>query len=194
MPRTPIPSTLRQPNDSDRHRRTPGTDRCPKVRGMSWQSGRRVLVLGGIRSGKSELGEDLVAGFRAVRYVATGGDGAGDEEWTARVTAHRNRRPSWWDTEEIGAEPDRLVTLLAEAKPDEAVLIDDLGGWLTATLDAGRGWAQSPSAGPPEPAALAGAVRDCPAGLLVLISPEVGLSVVPTSAAGRTFADLIGTF
>src|SRR4051794_21433410 len=193
MPRTPIPSTLRQPNDSDRHRRTPGTDRCPKVRGMSWQSGRRVLVLGGIRSGKSELGEDLVTGYRAVRYVATGGAGTGDEEWTARVAAHRDRRPSWWDTEEIGTEPNRLATLLAEAKPDEALLVDDLGTWLTAMLDAGGGWDENAPAGDPDPAALAAAVRDCPAGLLVLVSPEVGLSVVPASAAGRTFADLIGT-
>src|SRR3712207_8918538 len=135
MCRTPFTSTLRQPNDPDRHRWTPGTDRCHKVRGMSWESGRRVLVLGGIRSGKSEFGEELVAGTRAVRYVATGQSVAGDEEWAARVEAHRRRRPSWWKTEEIGADPGRLFALLSDARPDEALLVDDLGGWLTATLD-----------------------------------------------------------
>jgi len=142
--------------------------------------------------------------------VATGGSGDGDQEWAARVAAHRRRRPSWWETEEIAADPGRLLALLAEAKPDEALLVDDLGGWLTATLDAG-GWDAPPAAGraeeddlrgetaiagpdaPPSLAdALAAAVRDCPAAHLVLVSPEVGLSIVPASAAGRTFADRIG--
>jgi len=172
---------------------------------MSWQSGRRLLVLGGIRSGKSELAEQLVAGVGAVRYVATAGAGGDDPEWSARVAAHRDRRPAGWSTEEIGDDPGRLTTLLAEAKPDEALLVDDLGGWLTATLDAAGAWdgagtvgdlddVQGEPAERPSPAeALAAAVRDCPAALLVLVSPEVGFSVIPSTAAGRLFADKIGT-
>src|SRR5947209_6214554 len=112
---------------------------------MSWQSGRRILVLGGIRSGKSGFGEELVA--------RAGGAGDGDPEWAARVAAHRERRPAGWATEEIGGDPGRLVSLLAEAKPDEALLVDDLGGWLTATLDASGGW----DGGPVGVAALAAA-------------------------------------
>lgn len=158
---------------------------------MSWQSGRRLLVLGGIRSGKSELAEQLVSGTGEIRYVATAGAGAGDPTWTARVAAHRERRPSGWATEEIGADPDRLITLLTEAKPDDALLVDDLGGWLTATLDAAGAWDEETRAVLPAES-LAAAVRDCPAATLVLVSPEVGLSVIAPTAAGRVFADAIG--
>jgi adenosyl cobinamide kinase/adenosyl cobinamide phosphate guanylyltransferase/NaMN:DMB phosphoribosyltransferase len=155
---------------------------------MSWQSGRRVLVLGGIRSGKSELAESLVAEAGSVRYVATAtrpeGDPVEDPEWADRIAAHRARRPAEWATEETGDDPSGLAALLADAKPDEAVLVDDLGGWLTALMDTGGDT--------PGTDALAAAVRDCPAARLVLVSPEVGLSVVPATEAGRRFADALG--
>jgi nicotinate-nucleotide--dimethylbenzimidazole phosphoribosyltransferase len=157
---------------------------------MSSQSGRRVLVLGGIRSGKSELAEALVAGAGTVRYVATAdvpvpGE---DPQWDARIAAHRMRRPLEWATEEIGAEPARLAGLLASAGAEETLLVDDLGGWLAAafTPSGDDRWQGQ------QIEELAGAVRDCPA-RLVLVSPEVGLSVVPATEAGRTFADRLGT-
>ena len=40
--------------------------------------------------------------------------------------------------------------------------------------------------------ALAAAVRDC-AARLVVVSPEVGLSLVAATPVGRAFADAIGT-
>ncbi len=46
---------------------------------------RRVLVLGGARSGKSERAELRLAGEPDVTYVATGPAGAGDPDWAARV-------------------------------------------------------------------------------------------------------------
>jgi adenosyl cobinamide kinase/adenosyl cobinamide phosphate guanylyltransferase/NaMN:DMB phosphoribosyltransferase len=144
---------------------------------MSSQSGRRVLVLGGIRSGKSDFAEALVGDVGSVRYVATSVADPTDAEWTARLAAHRDRRPADWATEEIGADPDRLAAVLAQAKPDEALLVDDLGGWLTAGG---------------EPAGLADAVRQCPAVRLIVVSPEVGLSVVPATEVGRAFADRLG--
>ena len=150
---------------------------------MSWLAGRRVLVLGGIRSGKSELAEALVGDAGSVRYVATSVlPGDDDPEWRDRISAHRARRPADWATEEVGGDPGRLVALLADAKPDEAVLVDDLGGWVAAG---------GPTAVGVE--ALTGAVRDCPAARLVVVSPEVGLSVVPATEAGRAFADLLGS-
>lgn len=153
----------------------------------------RVLVLGGIRSGKSKVAEALVAGALSVRYVATSAANDDDAEWTQRVAEHRQRRPDGWSTEEIGADPQRLTSVLAEAKPDETLLVDDLGGWLTALIERGDP-ARHPATDPAtNPAAdLATAVRDCQAARLVLVSPEVGLTVVPATESGRAFADAIG--
>jgi nicotinate-nucleotide--dimethylbenzimidazole phosphoribosyltransferase len=162
----------------------------------------RVLVLGGIRSGKSELAEQLVAQAVAgtaspagpaerVRYVATAKPGDDDPEWTARLAAHRARRPATWQTEEVGGTPERLADLLTDAKPDEVLLVDDLGGWLTATLDAANAWTH-PSAADAAIDGLADAVRACPAARLVLVGAEVGLTVVPMTDGGRTFADANG--
>src|SRR6266536_675333 len=138
-----------------------------------------VLVLGGIRSGKSDLAEALVADAGHVRYVATALPAADDAEWTARLEAHRSRRPAGWSTEEVGSDPGRLPALLVDAKPDDVLLVDDLGGWLAA---GGRGAGD----------ALAEAVAQCQAAALVIVSPEVGLSVVAATEDGRAIADRLG--
>jgi nicotinate-nucleotide--dimethylbenzimidazole phosphoribosyltransferase len=157
---------------------------------MSLDGSHAVLVLGGIRSGKSEYAESLVADAPDVRYVATGPapDPATDPEWAQRVAAHRERRPAGWTAEETADDPGRLVALLAGAKPEETVLVDDLGGWLTAVL-AESGWSAPATRGPV--AALVDAVRECVA-RLVVVSPEVGLSVIPETDSGRAFADAVG--
>src|SRR5690349_7192831 len=139
---------------------------------MSYEAHRAVLVLGGIRSGKSEYAESLVPAGTEVRYVATAalGDADADPDWAARIAAHRARRPESWLTEETGTAPGRLPELVADTKPDQAVLVDDLGGWVAA----------QPSDA--DVAALVAAVRDC-AGRVILVTPEVGLSVVPPTPA-----------
>src|SRR5690348_11420317 len=98
-------------------------------------SHRAVLVLGGIRSGKSGSAESLVGTAAEVRYVATSAPVDDDPAWAQRLAMHRERRPATWQTQELGAEPHRLAGLLADVKPDQVVLVDDLGGWLTAVLD-----------------------------------------------------------
>jgi nicotinate-nucleotide--dimethylbenzimidazole phosphoribosyltransferase len=155
---------------------------------MSVDGWHTVLVLGGIRSGKSEFAESLLADTPAVRYVATSPAGdPQDTEWAARLAAHRARRPVGWTTEEASDDPRRLAEVIASAGPDETLLVDDLGGWVTALLDPAR----QPADAPATIAELATAVRACPA-RLVLVSPEVGLSLVPTTPLGRAFADTLG--
>src|SRR5688572_22792439 len=117
---------------------------------MSVEGWRTALVLGGIRSGKSEFAESLVSKAPVVRYVATGTSNGDDPEWAARIEAHRERRPGSWVTEEIGPDPAQLVELIATAGTEETLLVDDLGGWVTGRL---------PEGGRPD--ALAEAVRGC---------------------------------
>ncbi|BCJ63486.1 bifunctional adenosylcobinamide kinase/adenosylcobinamide-phosphate guanylyltransferase [Polymorphospora rubra] len=155
---------------------------------MSVDGLHTVLVLGGIRSGKSEFAESLVADAPGVRYVATAPEVRDDPEWTARIRAHHERRPRSWTTEEAVADPSELARLLGTALAGETLLVDDLGGWVTVLLD--------PVHQPADDRAtideLAVAVRDC-AARLVLVSPEVGLSLVPTNPIGRAFADALGS-
>lgn len=154
---------------------------------MSVDGWNRILVLGGIRSGKSEFAESLVSDDRSVRYVVTAVAGEGDPEWGARIEKHRIRRPEAWTTEEIGGDPSRLAEAIAGAQPDETLLVDDLGGWVAVLLDP----AHQPADDVATIGELATAVRECTA-RLVLVSPEVGLSLVPVTPVGRAFADALG--
>lgn len=148
----------------------------------------RVLVLGGIRSGKSEWAESAIAASvgadGAVRYLATG-PAADNDEWAARLDAHRARRPAHWSTVETSDVAKQL-------RADDATptLVDDIGGWLTAAMDTANAWAGG-SVGA-EVDDLVDAVSAFGANL-VLVSPEVGLSVVPDTVAGRRFADELGS-
>ncbi|MFE2617162.1 bifunctional adenosylcobinamide kinase/adenosylcobinamide-phosphate guanylyltransferase [Micromonospora chalcea] len=155
---------------------------------MSVDGWHTLLVLGGIRSGKSEIAESLVADAPTVRYVATASAGdPEDTEWATRLAAHRARRPGSWTTEETAANPGRLVEVIAAAGPNETLLVDDLGGWVTVLLDP----AHQPADDTATIAELAAAVRSSTA-RLVLVSPEVGLSLVPTTPLGRAFTDALG--
>ena len=135
-------------------------------------------MLGGIRSGKSRWAESVIAetvgpGER-VRYVATGAKSDSDPSWSERIAAHRARRPAHWST----VETDDVATLLREDTMT-ATLVDDVGGWLAAALDRR------------DSDELLSAVSAFGADL-VMVSPEVGLTVVPATASGRRFADELG--
>jgi adenosylcobinamide kinase / adenosylcobinamide-phosphate guanylyltransferase len=148
----------------------------------------RVLVLGGIRSGKSEWAETVIAASvragRPVRYLATGAV-ADDDAWAARVQAHRDRRPQHWLTVE-----DTDVATQLRSDDASPILVDDVGGWLTATMDRAGAWTGGSVSAEIDDLvdAVAGFAEE-----LVLVSPEVGMTVVPETVAGRRFADELGT-
>lgn len=148
----------------------------------------RTLVLGGIRSGKSRWAEDAIADASApgqpVRYLAAGPLNGTDPDWSARIASHRDRRPGHWTTEETGD-----VARALRQPPAVPTLVDDLGTWLTGTLDHHDGWDGGSVDEPVQQLLCAvGAFGST----LVLVSPEVGLTVVPATASGRRFADELG--
>jgi adenosyl cobinamide kinase/adenosyl cobinamide phosphate guanylyltransferase len=138
-----------------------------------------TLVLGGTRSGKSEVAERLLAaGGGPVTYLATGCAPPGDADMAARIARHRARRPAGWTTVEVGPGAD-MPAVLAGLAGD--VLVDSLGTWV-----AGR---EGPTVdGAALCAALAGRAGDT-----VVVSEEVGLGVHPATEVGRRFADALGT-
>jgi adenosylcobinamide kinase / adenosylcobinamide-phosphate guanylyltransferase len=158
----------------------------------------RTLLLGGARSGKSREAELRLAGEPAVTYLAagpwagdswTGADGEPDTEWADRVAAHRAARPAWWRTEE---SLDVAGALRSETG---AVLIDGIGTWLAAVMDAAGAWAGDE----PDPQRLISTRIDelidawrHTSALVVAVTDQVGSGLVPAYPAGRVFRDQLG--
>lgn len=139
---------------------------------------KATLVLGGARSGKSTFAEQIVrdSGLQAI-YVATAT--AGDDEMRERIAHHRARRGDAWQTIE---EPlDLAGVLTREARQGRILLVDCLTLWLSNLMHAGidvtaatQGLCEKLQQSP------------CP---IVLVSNEVGLSLVPETSLGRQFRD-----
>ncbi|NKX90898.1 bifunctional adenosylcobinamide kinase/adenosylcobinamide-phosphate guanylyltransferase [Nocardia coubleae] len=146
----------------------------------------RTLVLGGARSGKSAFAEGLLTAEREVRYLATAVLDPADHDFAERIDRHRDRRPDHWSTVE-NADPATVL-----ATESLATLLDDIGTWLTARLDARGAWEQPRGTVAPDCDALVAAVAAYRR-RLVIVSPEVGMGVIPATRSGRLFRDEIGT-
>ncbi|MBO9522299.1 MAG: bifunctional adenosylcobinamide kinase/adenosylcobinamide-phosphate guanylyltransferase [Nocardioidaceae bacterium] len=147
----------------------------------------RVLVTGGVRSGKSRHAEALLDDRPRVDYLAPGPvPGPEDPEWAARVAAHQAARPGHWRTVET-------IDVATALDPGTPALVDCLGTWLAAQLDDLRAWDTTGW----EPAfrdrldALVAAVEAHED--VVVVTNEVGMGVVPGHASGRVFRDLLGS-
>ena len=140
-----------------------------------------VLVLGGARSGKSVFAEDLIAksGLSKV-YVATGQ--AFDREMSDRIDIHKERRGKEWSTVE---DPFDLAGVLeTNAAPDKAVLVDCLTLWVTNLMMQDKNVVEEGD--------LLAATLPLLSGLIVLVSSEVGMGLVPDNYMARAFRDHAG--
>jgi adenosylcobinamide kinase/adenosylcobinamide-phosphate guanylyltransferase len=142
-----------------------------------------LFLLGGARSGKSALAVRLARehGGRVV-FVATAEPR--DDEMRARIQAHRAERPSEWQTVE---EPIEVRETIDRAPADALVVVDCLTLWTSNLLDSGH------AADEIETEALATAVTAAArAALVVAVSNEVGLGIVPAMPLGRLYRDMLG--
>jgi adenosylcobinamide kinase/adenosylcobinamide-phosphate guanylyltransferase len=142
-----------------------------------------TLITGPSRGGKSRWAEHLADNHPGpVIYVATGPDLPDDLEWQQRLGGHRDRRPSHWATQEVGAG---LPEYLMDAPVEPLLLIDSLGTWLAHHL------ALDPMAWEQRQATLLQAIDGCRA-VQLLVAEEVGWGVVPSTAIGGRFRDRLG--
>ena len=142
-----------------------------------------TVLLGGARSGKSELSSELAASTdRPVVVVVTAE--ARDEEMTERIRRHRASRPSAWTTVEAPIEVAMAVRDLA---PDAFVVLDCLSLWVSNAIEAGLGDERIVDEAREIASALA--KRAAPA---VVVSNEVGLGIVPMNALARRYRDTLG--
>ena len=141
------------------------------------------LILGGARSGKSRLAENLAAESGcAVTYIAT--SQPLDGEMNERVRHHRERRPEHWALIE---EPVELARVLRDnARADACLLVDCLTLWLTNLLmleDLQRLNAERD--------ALLECLAELP-GEILFVSNETGMGVVPLGELTRRYVDEAG--
>ncbi|WP_081841410.1 bifunctional adenosylcobinamide kinase/adenosylcobinamide-phosphate guanylyltransferase [Alicyclobacillus macrosporangiidus] len=170
-------------------RASAGAGELTAASGAGGRKADLVLVLGGARSGKSEVAEDWAGRWsaelgRPVVYLATGQ--AADAEMAERIRRHRDRRPATWRTVE---EPLQVAEWF-EARRDGAVILLDCLSMLL------NNWMWLEGCGDDVLAAriarLADALAAAP-GPVVAVSQEAGLGIVPADAQTRRYRDWLGT-
>jgi adenosylcobinamide kinase / adenosylcobinamide-phosphate guanylyltransferase len=141
-----------------------------------------VVLLGGARSGKSQLALKLAERASApVVFLATGE--AGDDEMVDRIARHRQERPASWSTVE---EPVELERAVGAVDDETTLIVDCLSLWVSNLIERLTGPEIEAAA---EAAAQVAAAR---AGLTVAVSNEVGLGIVPDNALARAYRDVLG--
>jgi adenosylcobinamide kinase/adenosylcobinamide-phosphate guanylyltransferase len=153
---------------------------------------RKVLVLGGARSGKSAFAERLATEWgKPVLYVAIAT--ASDDEMTERIARHQAQRPPTWRTLEVPvgvaarvATAVRYMSMEIVAKSvGVTVVIEDLTFLLSNLMAADE--AQAEALALVEIDALMQVEADT-----ILVSNEVGMGLVPPYPLGRRFRDALG--
>lgn len=150
-----------------------------------------TLILGGVRSGKSEYAQRLAAeSGRPVLYVATAT--AGDEEMAERIARHQAARPAEWRT--LEAPTDVGPALEAALAGGEVVLMDCLTLLVSnLMMEEGEGVTEDRLMARVT-AELEALLEACAARgvTLIVVSNEVGMGLVPPYPMGRVYRDVLG--
>jgi adenosylcobinamide kinase/adenosylcobinamide-phosphate guanylyltransferase len=143
---------------------------------------KRILVLGGARSGKSAFAEQCaLQSAKQVVYVATAT--AEDDEMQKRISHHAQRRPANWHVIE---EPIHLAeTIRQYSKADTCLLIDCLTLWLSNLLNLNKESRRQ------EVKDLVDVINET-SNDIILVSNEVGMGIVPLGELTREFCDETG--
>jgi adenosylcobinamide kinase/adenosylcobinamide-phosphate guanylyltransferase len=147
-------------------------------------NGRVILILGGVRSGKSRYAQQLAAAGERVAFIATA-EGR-DEEMTQRIARHREERPSTWTT--IEAPVEISEALLRLNGRFDTILIDCLTLWASNLMEREQ---QDAKRVAPHIDRLVRALQKVSC-TVILVSNEVGSGIVPDNEMGRFYRDVLG--
>lgn len=154
--------------------------------------GRIILVTGGARSGKSSFAEDFYENEKDVVYIAT--LKVEDVEMSDRVKLHRDSRPSEWKTFEGNSNLYQAVT------STKSYILDCLTLLVSNTMfDITKDYERIPlefqkqveDKVVEEINLLINSVKTIE-GNLVLVTNEVGWSIVPENHVARVYRDIVG--
>jgi adenosylcobinamide kinase / adenosylcobinamide-phosphate guanylyltransferase len=142
-----------------------------------------VLVLGGVRSGKSNYAVEYAKKFKKVVFIATAI--AFDKEMKERIANHKLSRPEHWGLIEESKNISKVLPQLKDKY--EIALIDCLGLWISNLLtdDLSDKDIQDRIDN------FVKAIKKSDINV-VLVSNEVGCGIVPDNLLSRRFRDLIG--
>ena len=153
-----------------------------------------VLVTGGMRSGKSRYAEVRLRESRQVLYIAPAR--CLDKEMVRRIALHRASRPAQWVTAEACRDLDEVL----RQHPEGDVLLDCVTNMVTnLMLDEEADYdaltmdrIEQIETGIREQMARLVEQARRQDRTVVLVSGEVGMSLVPVYRMGRVFTDILG--
>lgn len=156
--------------------------------------GKLIFVTGGIRSGKSVFAEKITSEMGGrIAYIATAM--AFDEEMDHRITIHRQRRPDTWTTFE---EPHDVAKIIAEQGSRYDVLMLDCVTIMVSNLmyaeekSTGQEFKKESQIAVIEKVRSVAEAAKRAAAHVVIVSNEVGMTLVSDNFLGRQYQELVG--
>ena len=154
-----------------------------------------ILCSGGARSGKSEFAERLALATEGRKaYVATGQ--AFDDEMIDRIKKHQERRGEIWNNFEVPLHLAKEWQNISQTA--DVILIDCLTMFTTNHMMAHGSIQGQQDANQLEATVLTeletllAAIKSCEGKIVIFVTNEIGLGIVPDNKLARYFRDIAG--
>jgi adenosylcobinamide kinase/adenosylcobinamide-phosphate guanylyltransferase len=153
-----------------------------------------TLIMGGARSGKSRLAQEMAGQAKTVLFVATAS--AGDDDMCLRIEKHQSERPAHWRTLEAGLHIGDEIDI---AYQNEELVLIDCVTLLVSNILCRYNQQQLETLSEAvlekqvieEITELQECLKNLPASFII-VSNEVGLDIVPDNRLGRLYRDFLG--